>query len=155
MPQIKKTKSTRRRPNKNNIKRSLANIKNKLIYLVYYDIQSFSLELTHPIITFKTREAAEVYVQNRNFEFQTLMLATKNAQQTYVLDSLKTVFNDDYCITASDLNLAAEYFYEEYQRELAKAGTEEAKEELFWHALSKYINPFRITVIEHVSKNYK
>lgn len=136
-------------------RRVTPNLKNSnSLYLAYYDIQNFSMELTHPLMTFKSHSAAEIYVENRNFEFQTLMLASKNSQQSYILDSLKAILNGDYCITVSDLKLAGEYFDEEYSRRLLGSESEEEKEKLFWDILQKYISPFKITMIEHMSKNY-
>lgn len=154
IPRIKKTKIRRRHGRTRHVP-SPNHSKAKVLYLAYYDIQNFSLEeLTHPIMTFKRRETAEIYIQNRNFEFQTLMLASKNAQQSFALDSLKAIFNDDYCITVSDLCLAGDYFFEEYQKNISEVTSEEKKEELFWHTLWRHINPFRITTIQHVTGEY-
>lgn len=147
LPSLKKRKLARR---KNSKKLKKANS----VYLVYYDIQNFSIELTHPIITFKSLKAAEIYIENRNFEFQTLMLASRNAQQSYVLDSLKAIFNEDFCITVSDLRLAGDYFQEEYSRLIMEEESEEEMEKVFWSTLQKQITPFKLTTIEHVSNDY-
>lgn len=149
LPVLKKRKLIKRRGGHKNIK------KENMLYLAYYDIQNFSMELTHPVMTFKTHKAAEIYVQNRNFEFQLLMMASRNAQQSSILDSLKNAFNDDYCITVSDLKLAGEYMEEEYNRLIKDNSTEEDKEKLYWYIMHKYINPFRITTIEYISQDYR
>lgn len=147
LPSLKKRKLARR---KNSKKLKKANS----VYLVYYDIQNFSIELTHPIITFKSLKAAEIYIENRNFEFQTLMLASRNAQQSYVLDSLKAIFNEDFCITVSDLRLAGDYFQEEYSRLIMEEELEEEMEKVFWSTLQKQITPFKLTTIEYMNKDY-
>lgn len=147
LPSLKKRKLARR---KNSKKLKKANS----VYLVYYDIQNFSIELTHPIITFKSLKAAEIYIENRNFEFQTLMLASRNAQQSYVLDSLKAIFNEDFCITVSDLRLAGDYFQEEYSRLIMEEKSEEEMEKVFWSTLQKQITPFKLTTIEYMNKDY-
>lgn len=126
-----------------------------IIYLVYYDLQNFSLETSMPVITFKHLRDAEIYIANKNYEFQLLMLSARNAQQGYVLDKLREAFEDEFFITVSDLVIAGEYFTREYTRKIKDLKDDVNKEKAFWEMLETNIKPFRMSIITHVSKNYK
>lgn len=128
--------------------------KKNIIYLVYYDLQSFSVETSMPVITFKHLKDADIYMANKNYEFQALMLAARNAQQGYVLDKLRESFEDNFFITVSDLVMAGEYFTREYNRKIKDIKDENIEEKIFWELLETNIKPFRMSVITHVSKSY-
>lgn len=152
--QTKKIKLPNRAIKTKCLKKTHAQRKNT-IYLVYYDLQSFSIETSMPVITFKHFQDADIYIANKNYEFQTLMLAARNAQQGYVLDRLRESFENEFFITVSDLVIAGEYFTREYNRKIKDIKDEEIKEKIFWECLEENIKPFRMSIIAHVSKNYK
>jgi hypothetical protein len=114
----------------------------KRVYLVLYDQQEFySYESSTPIKVFKTKKTAEIYVNTRNFEFQTICMLDEEDYESYVLNNAYS----DYVISVSDLRDAYGFIKEELYR------LEKNKIETNLWKLLKEINPFKVIPIEYIT----
>jgi hypothetical protein len=103
-------------------KKIASNIKNsiKTIYVVHYEpiyYSSLDNNISLTIKAFKNKKDAILYVDSRNFEFQTVCLSDADQYEHYVLT------NDykDHVITIFDLRTASSYIYNElaeYSRDI-------------------------------------